>query len=78
MDPGSGSTVELSKEEEDEGERSKLEEASVGAHSTRQRSIVATLVGTDDAGLKALHDNVRRQVRVETGEEGRVDERSLM
>ena len=78
VDPGSGSTVEFSEEEEGEGEGGVLEEASVRAHSTRQRGIVATLVGTDDAGLQALHNNVRRQVRVETGKEGRVNERSLV
>ena len=77
VDPGSGSTVELSKEEKNEAERNVFNEVAVGTHSTGQRSIVATLVGTEDAGLKALRDNVGGQVRVEASEEGRVDKRSL-
>lgn len=77
MNPSSGGTVELGEEKENKGEGSELEEAGVRTDGTSQRSIVATFIGTDDAALKALHNDVRRQEAVEPSKQGRVYERSL-
>lgn len=74
--PRGRGTVELSKEEEQEGERRVLNEVAVRTDGTEERTFLRTRA-IDALKTETVHHNVGREVGVVAGEQSRVGKRSL-
>lgn len=92
VDERSGSTVELSKEDEEEGKGSRLGEVAVGTDGTlkladlgggvdllvtRTVDLVGIARAKVDVGVDSVNNDVGREVGVVAGKEGRVCQRGL-